>query len=255
MTKSKIISYSTDPLVPLDLTVPKFRKRASTNRKTSERAQSWPPAERHLALRVTRHPTLGPIGHFIKKLLMPLAFGAGDVNLITGTETSPNITQSETFTAANPDNPNQIVVAYNDSRGRNQNPINISGASVSTDGGNTFTRLTTASGQSPFANTLGDPVVLYNRPTATWYTVWLDTACGGQGLGGYKSTTPSDPTSWTHFCVHTNGSDDRESGWADNNPSSPFSGGCTSPGTILMSEAGTSASPAPVITELLGTLR
>ena len=93
---------------------------------------------------------------------MPL-YGAGDVNLITGTETPPNITQSETFTWANPDNPQQVVVAYNDSRGRNQSPINISGASVSTDGGATFTRVTTASGQSPFVGTEGDPVVLYNR--------------------------------------------------------------------------------------------
>jgi hypothetical protein len=54
--------------------------------------------------------------------------------------------------------------------------------------------------------------------------VWLDTACGSQGLGGYKSSTPWDPTSWTHFCVHNNSSDDRNSGWADNNPSSPFFG-------------------------------
>ena len=149
-------------------------------------------------------------------------YGAGDVNLITGTETSPNITQSETFTWANPDNPQQVVVAYNDSRGRNASPINISGVSVSTDGGATFTRVTTASGQSPFSNTVGDPVVLYNRPTSTWFTVWLDGACGGQGLGGYKSTNPSDPTSWTHFCVHSGGRTTENSGWADNNPSSPF---------------------------------
>ena len=64
--------------------------------------------------------TLGTIGYFIKKLLVPLAFGSADVNLVTGTETSPNITQSETFTAVNPDDPNQIFVAYNDSRGRNR---------------------------------------------------------------------------------------------------------------------------------------
>ena len=44
-------------------------------------------------------------------------------------------------------------------------PINISGASVSTDGGTTFTRLTAANGQSPFDNTFGDPVVLYNKPS------------------------------------------------------------------------------------------
>src|SRR5205814_4219240 len=31
-------------------------------------------------------------------------------------------------------------------------------------------------------------------------------------------------TSWTHFCVHSGISDDRESGWADNNPSSPHYG-------------------------------
>jgi hypothetical protein len=175
-----------------------------------------------------------PIGAFsqiVQQLLpAPLAYGAADVNLITGTETFPNVTQSETFTTANPDNPNQIVVAYNDSRGRFASPINISGASVSTDGGTTFTRLTAASGQSPFRATLGDPVILYNKPTATWFTVWLDAStteplnCGPQGLGGYKSTTPWDPNSWTHYCIHTGSSDDRESGWADNNPASPFFG-------------------------------
>jgi hypothetical protein len=160
---------------------------------------------------------------FVQQLLAPL-FGTTDVDLITGTETFPNITQSETFAAANPDNPDEIVVAYNDSRSRNANPINISGASVSTDGGNTFTRLTKTNGQSPFSNTVGDPVILYNRPTGTWYTVWIDFGCGSDGLGGYKSTNPSDPNSWTHFCVHTGSGDDRESGWADNNPSSLFFG-------------------------------
>ena len=162
----------------------------------------------------------------VHKLMSPVSFGATDVDLITGSEISPNITQSETFTTANPDNPDQIVVAFNDSRGVNANPINISGASASTDGGLTFTRLTKASGQSPFDNTLGDPVVLYNSQSGEWFTVWIvDAQCGG-GLGGYKSSTPWDPNSWTHYgCVHNNGGgDDRESGWADNNPSSPFFG-------------------------------
>jgi hypothetical protein len=162
---------------------------------------------------------------FVQDLMpSPLAYGTTDADLVTGTETSPHLTQSETFAQGNPDNPLQIVIAYNDSRGRNFSPINISGASVSNDGGNTFTRLTKANGQSPFDNTLGDPVILYNRPTGTWYTVWLDAGCGAQGLGGYKSTTPDDPNSWTHFCVHTNSQDDRESGWTDSNPSSPFYG-------------------------------
>src|SRR5436190_9026717 len=163
----------------------------------------------------------------VHKITGPVSFGGTDVDLITGTESFPNVTQSETYTSANPDNPSQIVVAYNDSRGINQNPFNLSGASVSTDGGTTFTRLTRANGQSPFANTAGDPVVLYNKSTATWLTVWIfDGLCSG-GLVGYSSTTPWDPDSWTtHYCVDSSGGsgDDRESGWADNNPSSPFFG-------------------------------
>ena len=42
-----------------------------------------------------------------------------------------------------------------------------------------------------------EPAVLYNRPTATWYTCGWTAAASG--LGGYKSTTPSDPDSWTHL--------------------------------------------------------
>ena len=124
---------------------------------------------------------------FVKTLLPhPLAYGSTDVDLITGTENFPAVTQSETYTSANPDNPNEIVVAYNDSSGA---PNNYSGASVSTDGGLTFTRLT----PNPFAaagTNFGDPIALYNKSSATWHTIWIDTACGGFGLGGYSSTDP-----------------------------------------------------------------
>jgi hypothetical protein len=152
----------------------------------------------------------GTLSQFVQKLLpVPLAYGAADVDLINPqTDAGLHITQSETYTTANPDNPNQIVVAYNDSRCWPAS-TNISGASVSTDGGATFTRVTNAGGCSPFNNTFGDPVILYNKPTGTWFTVWIDGGCGGGGMGGYKSTTPWDPTSWTHFCVHSGGSDDR----------------------------------------------
>ena len=114
----------------------------------------------------------------VQNLTAPLVFGSTDVDLVTGTESFPNVTQSETFTTANPDDPNQVVVAYNDSRGINAGPLVISSVSVSSDGGTTFTRVTNASGQSPFPNTFGDPVVLYNKPTQTWFTVWLDGNAG-----------------------------------------------------------------------------
>ena len=217
-----IITQSTDPLVPVGFDCSRVHE-LGIDKQENMRAGAIMIA----CGRAQGGSAFSPFGTFlqaIKRLWAPLAYGSADVDLVTGTETSPNVTQSETFTASNPDNPNQIVVAYNDSRGRNASPINISGASVSTDGGTTFTRLTNASGQSPFSNTVGDPVILYNRPTGNWFTVWLDGGCGGQGLGGYKSTTPSNPNSWTHYCIHSNNNDDRESGWADNNPSSPFYG-------------------------------
>jgi hypothetical protein len=161
-------------------------------------------------------------GRLIQKLLpVPLAYGAADVNLVSGTETFPNTTQSETYTTANPDNANEVCVAFNDSRGASSS--NFSGISCSTDGGMSFTRVTNASGNSPFGSTFGDPVLLYNKPTATWFTVWLD-GNGSCTLGGFKSSDPEDPNSWTHFCVHSSSSDDRPSGWADNNPSSPHFG-------------------------------
>src|SRR6266480_3695613 len=166
----------------------------------------------------------GAFSRLLHTVTAPLAYGGTDVDLITGTETFPHVTQSETFSWTNPDNPNQIVVAYNDSRDVASTQFNISAVSVSEDGGNTFTRVTTATGHSPFVNTVGDPVALYNKPTGTWFTIWIDEGCGGFGIGGYKSTNPSDPTSWTHFCVHNGSGDDRESGWADNNTSSPHFG-------------------------------
>src|SRR5213080_3513553 len=224
MTKGKIITQSQDPLVPVGFDCSTIHEKGIDKQENFRAGAIMIACGEVSGVSTSATSTLGPVGHYIKKLLMPLAFGAADVNLITGTETFPNITQSETFTTANPDNPNQIVVAYNDSRGRNAVPINISGASASTDGGNTFTRLTKANGQSPFDNTVGDPVLLYNKPSGTWFTVWLDVGCGGQGLGGYKSTTPWDPNSWTHFCAFNEGSADRESGYADNNPASPHFG-------------------------------
>src|SRR5205814_5570919 len=225
MPKGKIITFSKDPLVPVGFDCSKIHELGIDKQENFRAGAIMMACGEMPGVAPSTTSTFGPIGRFFQRLLTPLAYGGADVNLINHPETFPNITQSETFTTVNPENPNQIVVAYNDSRGRNASPINISGASASTDGGATFTRVTLASGQGPFSNTVGDPVILFNGPTDTWYTVWLDGACGGQGLGGYKSTTPWVATSWTHYnCVHSNSQDDRESGWADNNPSSSFYG-------------------------------
>jgi hypothetical protein len=219
--KARIITGSTNPLVPAGFDCSQIRA-LGIDRQDNLRAGAI-----MIACGEAQGGSASNFAELMQQVLAatPLAYGGSDFNLITGPDTGSHITQSETFSWRNPDNPNEIVVTYNDSRGVAVSPINISGASVSTDGGNTFTRLTRANGQSPFSNTFGDPVALYNKPTGTWFAIFLDAACGGQGIGGYKSTTPSDPDSWTtHFCVHNGSFDDRESGWADNNTSSPFFG-------------------------------
>src|SRR5436309_5141993 len=160
-----IITQPSDPLVPAGFDCTKIRE-LGIDRQENLRAGAI-----MIACGEAEGGSASPnpaFSQFVQQLLQPTAYGATDVDLITGVETNPNVTQSETFTASNPDNPNQIVVAYNDSRGRNVSPINISGASVSTDGGSTFVRLTGANGQSPFSNTVGDPVILYNHRTGTW---------------------------------------------------------------------------------------
>lgn len=212
--KHKIMTNSTDPLVPNGFDCSKIHE-LGIDKQENLRAGA---IMIFCGLSEGGIPFHGSgFSKFVQKLMAPVSYGGLDVDLITGAETFPNITQSTTFSTANPDNSNQIVVAYNDSR-----CSNTSGASVSTDGGTTFTRLTNASGCSPF-DAGGGPVILFNRPTATWYTVGAGGFCGGQGLGGYKSTTPWDPNSWTAYCIHS-GSYDKASGWTDMNPSSPSYG-------------------------------
>ena len=156
----------------------------------------------------------------LHQVTAPLAYGGPDVDLITGADNITHPTQSETYTLANPDNPNQIVVTYNDSRTAS---ANYSGASYSSDGGTTFTRLNPNPFSAGHGTNFGDPVTLYNKPTSTFFGIFLATGCGGQGIGAWKSTDGG--VTWaTGPCIHSGGSDDRESGWSDNNPSSPFYG-------------------------------
>lgn len=220
--KNRIITNSKDPLVPNGFDCSKIHE-LGIDKQMSFRAGAimiaCGQAHGGRTSGIRRASPLTTLTQFVKKLFLPLAYGGTDVDLITG-ETDPQL-QTTTFSWGNPDNPDQIMVAYLDSRDYHADPPDTAGASVSTDGGLTFTRLTKANGQSPFENAGGFPIVLYNRPTATWYTVWDLPACGG--LGGYKSATPWDPKSWTSYCINS-GSYDKPSAWTDMNPSSPFYG-------------------------------
>jgi hypothetical protein len=146
------------------------------------------------------------------------AIDADNINVITGGETFPHVTQSESMVWSTPD-AQTIVVNYNDS---NTAPNNYSGVSVSFDGGITFTRLL----PSPFATghgtNFGDPIVVFNVALNTWFAGDLATGCSGQGIGLWTST---DAMTWSvGACAHGGSSDDRESMWVDNNAASPFYG-------------------------------
>jgi hypothetical protein len=119
LAKYQIITSSTDSLVPVGFDCSTIHEKGidkQENMRAGAIMIACGQAPGGSTSATTAASTLGPIGRFFQKILVPLAYGAGDVDLVTGSETSPNITQSETFTMANPDNPNQIVVAYNDSR-------------------------------------------------------------------------------------------------------------------------------------------
>ncbi len=142
-----------------------------------------------------------------------------NVNLITGAEVLPHVTQSESFVWGRG---RTIVVNYNDSRGA---PLDYSGASVSTDGGTTFTRLDPSPFGTGHGANYGDPVVAYDAKLHRWFAGDLVSGgdCGYQGIGLWTSTEPA--VRWTTGAsAHVGDGDDRESMWADNNLFSPHYG-------------------------------
>src|SRR6266487_2528094 len=117
MTRGKIITQSQDPLVPVGFDCSTIHEKGIDKQENFRAGAIMIACGQTPSDSTSATSTLGPVGQFIQKLLTPLTYGAGDVDLITSLETSPNVTQSETYTLANPDNPLQIVTAYNDSRG------------------------------------------------------------------------------------------------------------------------------------------
>src|SRR6267378_7524886 len=96
--KYNIITNSNDPLVPAGFDCSRIRE-LGIDRQENLRAGAI-----MIACGEAQGGAASPFGtfsQFVQNLLpSPLAFGTADVNLITGTQTSPNITQSETFTAS-----------------------------------------------------------------------------------------------------------------------------------------------------------
>src|SRR6516165_428016 len=104
--KYQIITSSSDPLVPVGFDCSTIHEKGidkQENMRAGAIMIACGQTTGGATSATTATYTLGPVGRVFQKLLAPLAYGAADVDLVTGTETSPNITQSETFTTANPD--------------------------------------------------------------------------------------------------------------------------------------------------------
>jgi hypothetical protein len=146
-----------------------------------------------------------------------LSFGGADINLITGTETSPHITQNESSVWGHG---NTVVVAYVDSSGTALSPVSYCGVSTSTDGGATFARLPEKFNTN--GGCFGYASVFYSVHAAKWFASFLATRCGGQGVGQWTSL---DGITWINgSCASSSSQDDLLSIWVDNNAASPFYG-------------------------------
>ena len=129
---------------------------------------------------------------------------------------SSDVCGSESMVAGSTADQGQTIVAnYNanyDGAG------DYSGTSYSTDGGATFKEIQPAPFGTAHGFNLGDPIVVFNSKLGKFFAGDLVGNCGGQGTGLWTST---DGKTWkVGACAHNGGADDRESMWADNEPTS-----------------------------------
>src|SRR3954466_8132464 len=97
--KNKIVLSSDDPLVPAGFDCSKIQAER-IDRQENMRAQALMIACGEAEGGSANLSAVEKFVQNIKSVFVPQAFGGSDVDAITGTETSPNITQSETYTAA-----------------------------------------------------------------------------------------------------------------------------------------------------------
>jgi CSLREA domain-containing protein len=149
--------------------------------------------------------------------LAVLAFGGTDVNLITGAETSPRVTQTESSIWGHG---STVVAVYTDSSGLGLNPPSQCGVSVSTDGGTTFTRL--AEKFNAGGGCYGGASVGYSLKTAKWYARFLTDRCGPPSKGVGQWVSP-DGINWAfQSCAAVAGPAALQNpvGWINNIPTS-----------------------------------
>jgi hypothetical protein len=116
------------------------------------------------------------------------------------------------------DNGKTIVVNYNDHDPAIDSGSSYTGTSYSSDSGTTFHEILPPPFSTGHGNNFGDPIVVFNSKLNMWFAGDIADGCGGFGLGLWTSKTGK---TWkAGACAHNGGSDDRESMWVDNEPTS-----------------------------------
>jgi hypothetical protein len=124
-------------------------------------------------------------------------------------------TKSESTVWASTKNPKQIVANFNDSAGDGSD---YSGTAYSADGGVTFKEIQPPPFRQDHGSNFGDPIVVFNSKLNKFFAGDIVSGCGGFGLGLWSS--PNGKTWTVGSCPHNGNSDDRESMWVDNEPTS-----------------------------------
>jgi hypothetical protein len=138
------------------------------------------------------------------------------VSNASGCNSSGDLCGSESMVAASTADKGQTIVVNYNANG-SFNGGNYGAQSYSTDGGKTFTEIFPFEDNSHGAN-YGDPIVVFNSKLGEFFAGDLVSGCGGQGVGLWTST---DGKTWkVGACAHNGSFDDRESMWADNEPTS-----------------------------------
>src|ERR1043166_10132720 len=81
MTRGKIITSSTDPLVPVGFDCSTIHEKGIDKQENFRAGAIMIACGEVPGAATSATSTFGPIGRLIKKLLMPLAYGAADVDL------------------------------------------------------------------------------------------------------------------------------------------------------------------------------
>ena len=132
--------------------------------------------------------------------------------------TNTNCTKSENMIwGSSADGGKTLVDNYND---HNVTYGSYSGVSYSTNAGGLWKEIQPPPFATGHGTNFGDPIVVFNAKLGKWFAGDLVSGadCGGQGIGLWTSV---NGIAWTvGSCPHVGSSDDRESMWVDNEPTS-----------------------------------